>query len=57
MADKLLQVNGISVRVEDKEILHDINLEIGKGETHVLMGTKRCGKINTWLCTDGQSEI
>lgn len=44
MADKLLQVNGISVRVEDKEILHDINLEIGKGETHVLMGPNGAGK-------------
>ena len=42
--DEEVQVNGISVRVEDKEILHDINLEIGKGETHVLMGPNGAGK-------------
>ncbi|MCD8022544.1 MAG: Fe-S cluster assembly ATPase SufC [Lachnospiraceae bacterium] len=44
MADKLLQVKNLSVRVEDKEILHGINLEIGKGETHVLMGPNGAGK-------------
>ena len=38
MADKLLDVNGLTVSVEEKEILHDINLSINKGETHVLMG-------------------
>lgn len=44
MADKLLDVDGISVSVEDKEILHDINLKIGRGETHVLMGPNGAGK-------------
>lgn len=29
---------------EEKEILHKINLEIGKGETHVLMGPNGAGK-------------
>ena len=53
MADKLLQVNGISVRVEDKEILHDINLEIGKGETHVLMGPNGAGKSTIIKCIMG----
>ena len=38
MADKLLDVNGLTVSVEEKEILHNINLSINKGETHVLMG-------------------
>lgn len=28
MADKLLDVNGLTVSVEEKEILHDINLSI-----------------------------
>ena len=33
MADKLLDVNDLTVSVEEKEILHDINLSINKGET------------------------
>lgn len=44
MDNKLLEVQNISVRVEDKEILHNVNLEIGKGETHVLMGPNGTGK-------------
>ena len=31
MANQLLEVKGLSVKVEDKEILHGINLEIKKG--------------------------
>lgn len=54
MADKLLDVNGLTVSVEEKEILHDINLSINKGETHVLM-TKRCRQVNARICTYGQS--
>ena len=44
MADKLLDVNDLTVSVEEKEILHDINLSINKGETHVLMGPNGAGK-------------
>ena len=44
MADKLLDVNGLTLSVEEKEILHDINLSINKGETHVLMGPNGAGK-------------
>lgn len=44
MDNKLLEVQNISVRVEDKEILHNVCLEIGKGETHVLMGPNGTGK-------------
>ena len=35
MSNGLLEVRGLTVRVEDKEILHGIDLEIQKGETHV----------------------
>ena len=45
MSDKnLLNVKDLYVDVEDKEILHGVNLSIGKGETHVLMGPNGTGK-------------
>ncbi|MCC8065503.1 MAG: Fe-S cluster assembly ATPase SufC [Clostridiales bacterium] len=44
MAEEVLQVTNLSVEVEKKEILHGINLEIGRGETHVLMGPNGAGK-------------
>ena len=39
MSEPLLNVKNLSVDVEEKSILHGINLTINKGETHVLMGT------------------
>ena len=44
MSDQLLQVKDLSVSIEEGEILHDVNLNIGKGETHVLMGPNGAGK-------------
>ena len=45
MSDKkLLEVKNLYVDVEDKQILHGVDLEIGKGETHVLMGPNGTGK-------------
>ena len=44
MKKELLQVNDLHVRVEEKEILHGVNLSIGKDETHVLMGPNGTGK-------------
>lgn len=44
MANQLLNIKGLTVCAEDKEILHGIDLEIGKGETHVLMGPNGAGK-------------
>ena len=40
----LLTVKDLHVNVEDKEILHGVDLTINKGETHVLMGPKGTGK-------------
>ena len=44
----LLYVNNLTVSIEDdenlKEILHGVNIEIKKGETHVLMGPNGAGK-------------
>ena len=44
MSDTLLKVENINVSVEEKNILRQVNLEIGRGETHVLMGPNGAGK-------------
>ena len=44
MAEHILQVEGLTARVEDKVILHEVGLTIKKGETHVLMGPNGAGK-------------
>lgn len=45
MSDKkLLDVKDLFVNVEEKEILHGVDLSIEKGETHVLMGPNGTGK-------------
>jgi len=40
----MLVIEGLSVSVEEKEILHNINLSIKTGETHVLFGPNGAGK-------------
>ena len=44
MADICLQVENLKAEVEEKEILHGINLTVGAGETHVIMGPNGAGK-------------
>ena len=44
MADALLQVKDISVKIEEKQVLNGVNLNVGAGETHVLMGPNGAGK-------------
>lgn len=34
----------VSVKEEEKEILHGVNLSVGEGETHVIMGPNGAGK-------------
>ncbi|RXE56671.1 ABC transporter ATP-binding protein [Methanoculleus taiwanensis] len=46
----MLEIRDLHVTVEDREVLHDINLTIGDGETHVLMGPNGSGK-STLLMT------
>ena len=53
MKKELLQVNDLHVRVEEKEILHGVNLSIGKDETHVLMGPNGTGKSTLGYAVTG----
>ncbi len=43
MAD-LLKVENLAAAVEEKEILHGVDLTVNRGETHVLMGPNGAGK-------------
>ncbi len=44
MTEILLQAESLDVGTEEKEILHEINMTIRVGETHVLMGPNGAGK-------------
>ncbi len=44
MATPLLQIRDLSASIEEGELLHNINLDINPGETHVLMGPNGAGK-------------
>lgn len=40
----MLEITDLHVSIEEKEVLHDINLTIEDGETHVMMGPNGSGK-------------
>ena len=44
MSKALLDIRDLHVRVEEKEILHGVDLTVGQDETHVLMGPNGTGK-------------
>lgn len=44
MIKPLLEIKNLNVKVDEKEILHNINLKINQEETHVLMGPNGAGK-------------
>ena len=47
MSNKLLEIKDLCVNADEKEILKGINLEINKGEIHVIMGPNGSGKTTT----------
>jgi Fe-S cluster assembly ATP-binding protein len=49
----MLQIKDLSVAVEDKQILHDVNLSIGAGETHALFGPNGGGKTTLLMAIMG----
>jgi Fe-S cluster assembly ATP-binding protein len=52
-AMKMLKISDLSVSVEGKEILHDINMNINTGETHVLFGPNGAGKSTLLMAIMG----
>ena len=44
MANELIQIKNLSAKTEEKEILKNLDLTVGKGETHVIMGPNGAGK-------------
>ena len=51
----MLQIKNLDVNVGDKEVLHDINLHIDDGETHVLLGPNGSGKTTLLMTLMGYS--
>ncbi len=44
MAD--LEIKDLHVRIEEREILRGVDLEINRGEIHALMGPERLGQVD-----------
>ena len=58
--EKLLEINNIKTIAEDdneKEILKGLNLEINKGEIHVIMGPNGSGKSTLLKAISGLCKI
>jgi Fe-S cluster assembly ATP-binding protein len=49
----LLEVENLSVAVEGRQILHDVNLAIPRGETHALFGPNGGGKTTLLMAIMG----
>jgi Fe-S cluster assembly ATP-binding protein len=49
----MLKIKDLSVAVEGKEIIHDVNMTIKNGETHVLFGPNGAGKSTLLMAIMG----
>lgn len=59
MCQALLSLNGLSASANGTPILHDIDLAVGTGETHVIMGPNGAGKstLGHVIMGDGAYEV
>ena len=46
-------VNGLTTKIDNREILHDVNLRIQPGETHVIFGPNGSGKTTLMMTITG----
>ena len=53
MSEPMLVIKDLAVTVGDRQILHDVNLTISKGETHVLFGPNGHGKTTLLMAIMG----
>ena len=53
MSKELLKIQDLHVSVEEKEILHGVNLTVGQDEIHVLMGPNGTGKSTLGYAVTG----
>ena len=55
----MLKINNLTVKVLEKNILENFNLEINSGEIHVLMGSNGAGKstISKVILRDDNYEV
>lgn len=56
MGNILLNVENIVAGIEEKDLLNNLNLQIGEGETHVLLGPNGAGKSTLGLTVMGSPE-
>ncbi len=56
MMASLLSIKNLSAGIEEKEILHDISLDINEGETHIILGPNGAGKSTLGAVIMGSPE-
>ncbi len=55
VGEEMLEIDQLTVKVDDKEILHDVSLNIKTGETHILFGPNGSGKTTLLMAIMGLS--